>query len=634
MDEALDPETRKDSQQADLFAALRRRAEEYLVQGSRADRLGVKDADVVRLLHELEVHQIELELQNDELRETQANLEIASERLQHLYDFAPMGYLTLDDQGRVEQANLTLARMLEMDRRLLLHAGLGTFVHRDDQTEYYLFRRRLVASDEQTACEVRLGSRLKPHFWARLEGGPWPEDPDGPSRLIAVSDVTDRRLAEEALKELNQELEHRVRERTQQLGDANRQLRERTQQLDDSNRQLWGYKDELEQRVGDRTRDLEALLEISRNVVSTLDLEQVVGLILECLQRTVGFTACGLYELDGGILRALDYRGPLPRAEALGLEFPLALAAGIPDAIARRAPVIIEDVAGDSPEANAWRAAAIPAQRALLGTCRSWMAMPLFARGRPIGVLRMVHEQPAYFDAQRAGMAAAIANQTAAALENARLYRQAQTVAAVEERQRMARELHDSVAQVLFSIVLAAETLGTMPEGGSLAVSPIVERILALCKTGMTEMRAVIAALRPEALRVDGLIGMLEREIEGLRARGDIDLAAHLPCEPHVSLETKEVAYRITQEALRNVFRHAGARHAALRLAVEGDALLIEVTDDGSGFDPSVEYPGVGLRSMRERVAALHGTLQIESAPGRGARIRAELPVDPQHPQG
>jgi GAF domain-containing protein len=133
------------------------------------------------------------------------------------------------------------------------------------------------------------------------------------------------------------------------------------------------------------------------------------------------------------------------------IELPLDSVAGIRQVVELGKPLIIPDLAADAPEANDWRARAHAAQRTLLAGARSWMAAPLLAKAEAIGALRLDHHQAGYFTEQHAELALAIANQTATAVENARLYQQAQQLAALEERQRLARDLHDSVAQTFYS---------------------------------------------------------------------------------------------------------------------------------------------------------------------------------------
>jgi signal transduction histidine kinase len=149
-----------------------------------------------------------------------------------------------------------------------------------------------------------------------------------------------------------------------------------------------------------------------------------------------------------------------------------------------------------------------------------------------------------------------------------------------------------------------------------------------LAKAGLAEMRALIFELRPESLATEGLIAALEKQAASVQARHE--LAVYLTLcdeEPDAPLEVKEAVYRIAQEALNNTVKHAQAERVELRLEQDADEILLEVRDDGGGFDPESSFPGhLGLKSMRERVARLGGTLRIESAPGEGTRIRAQIP--------
>jgi signal transduction histidine kinase len=226
-------------------------------------------------------------------------------------------------------------------------------------------------------------------------------------------------------------------------------------------------------------------------------------------------------------------------------------------------------------------------------------------------------------------LALAVASQAAVAIENARLYQQAQELAAVEERQRLARELHDSVSQALYGIALGARTARTqLDRDPARAVEP-VEYVLSLAEAGLAEMRALIFELRPESLELEGLVAGLEKQAAALRARHHVDVTADLCPEPDVSLRVKEAISRIAQEALHNTVKHARASHVDLSLSYDNGEIIIEIRDDGAGFDPGGEFPGhLGLRSMRERAAKFGGTLRIDSEPGAGTRIVASVRVE------
>jgi signal transduction histidine kinase len=159
-------------------------------------------------------------------------------------------------------------------------------------------------------------------------------------------------------------------------------------------------------------------------------------------------------------------------------------------------------------------------------------------------------------------------------------------------------------------------------------VNEWLEYVLSLAEAGLTEMRALIFELRPESLQNEGLIPALTRQVAAIQARHE--LALHLSLcddEPDAPLEVKEAVYRIAQEALNNTVKHAHAGRVELRLEQDAGGILLDFRDDGEGFDPADTFPGhLGLKSMRERVASLSGTLEIESAPGEGTRIRAQIP--------
>jgi signal transduction histidine kinase len=208
------------------------------------------------------------------------------------------------------------------------------------------------------------------------------------------------------------------------------------------------------------------------------------------------------------------------------------------------------------------------------------------------------------------------------------LYTQAQDLAALQERQRLARELHDSISQALYGISLGAHTAREALESESgQAIEPeqaiaAIEYVVTLAEAGLAEMRALIFELRPESLETEGLVAALGRQVAVLRTRYKLSVEADLGDEPKLPLERKEVLYRIAQEALHNIVKHARATAVVLGLTNQKDEMILEIHDNGKGFDPTGSFPGhLGLASMRERVAKVGGTLSIESAPGQGTDV-------------
>jgi signal transduction histidine kinase len=212
------------------------------------------------------------------------------------------------------------------------------------------------------------------------------------------------------------------------------------------------------------------------------------------------------------------------------------------------------------------------------------------------------------------------------------LSEQAQELASLQERQRLARELHDSVSQSLYGISLGAHTAREALESDpGEAIAPL-EYVISLAEAGLAEMRALIFELRPESLATEGLITALTKQVVILRTRYKLTVDAQLGEEPALSLERKHALYRIAQEALHNIVKHAHASTVLLRLDRQDDELVLEVRDDGRGFDPAEPFTGhLGLRSIQERAARLGGTCSIESAPAHGTYLRVCIPAREEH---
>jgi PAS domain S-box-containing protein len=382
----------------------------------------------------------------------------------------------------------------------------------------------------------------------------------------------------------------------------------------------------LEQRVEERTRELTALLEASRNLAATLELTPLLSALLTQLKTVIPYAGAGIAILeDDETLRMLDYVGPAPREKML-VEIPLDRESGYREVVRCQEPYIIDDIWGDA----AWVQGVRDqwSEEQLSEEVRSWLGVPLIAKGRLIGVLRLDHGEPGYFTQAHGRLALAFADQAAAAIENARLYEQAQQLAVLEERQRLARELHDSVSQALYGMTLGARTARALVAQDPGRAVEALDYVLSLTEAAFAEMRALIFELRPNSLAEEGLVAALTRQAELLRARHHLQVETEFCPEPELPLSVKTALYRIGQEALNNVVKHARATRVTLRLVQEPEAMLLQVEDDGTGFDAGGTFPGhLGLRSMRERAEGAGGTLEVMERPGGGAVIRARIPL-------
>ena len=212
------------------------------------------------------------------------------------------------------------------------------------------------------------------------------------------------------------------------------------------------------------------------------------------------------------------------------------------------------------------------------------------------------------------------ANQLAVALQGAELR-------AVQERQRLARDLHDSVSQALYAIVLDIATARRIGGADPSRLEAILKDAHSLAEAGLAEMRALIFELRPEFLSQEGLVGALRRQVEAVRARHQLAITLNASDEPEAVPAIKEALYRVGQEALNNAAKHAGAQAVLITLEANSGELVLRVRDDGRGFPAGKSFPGhLGLRSMRERAASVGGVVAISSAPGRGTEVTFRVP--------
>ena len=222
-----------------------------------------------------------------------------------------------------------------------------------------------------------------------------------------------------------------------------------------------------------------------------------------------------------------------------------------------------------------------------------------------------------------------LAAHAAIAITNARLQEQARELSVVAERNRLALELHDAVSQKLFGLVLSAEAAGTLLDRDPAAARDQVERLQALAQDALEELRSLVFELRPLDLELDGLGGALRKHVglvgrlEGLEI--ELTIENEPPADPARDLEV----LRIAQEAIQNAVKHSHASHVTVVLRGDGNRLLLEIEDDGVGFDPAAEgirSRRLGLTSMEERAERLGGTLEIRSAAGAGTTVRLEAP--------
>jgi signal transduction histidine kinase len=367
-----------------------------------------------------------------------------------------------------------------------------------------------------------------------------------------------------------------------------------------------------------RRHQADTLLRVASTVGSTLELDQVLVRVLDQLRQVVDYDSASVQLLEEGELQIIAGQGFTDTEQVLGIVFPRSeefpnwkvVDEGRPLNLAD-APVLYP-VLRQPPHSHT----------------RSWLGVPLCVQKRVIGIIALDRQQLGGYTEEEVRMATAFADLAALAMENARLYRQAEQLAVVRERERLARELHDSVTQSLYSLTLLAEAGGRLVGAGELErVAGYLARLGDISQQALKEMRLLVYQLRPLVLRREGLVGALQQRLDAVERRAGVNVRLLVEGEIGLSASAEEGLYRIAQEALNNALKHAAATSVTVTVRARGNQAELEVMDDGTGFDPGAlsDKGGMGLISMRERAEKMGGALAILSRPGEGTRIKVAV---------
>jgi signal transduction histidine kinase len=259
-----------------------------------------------------------------------------------------------------------------------------------------------------------------------------------------------------------------------------------------------------------------------------------------------------------------------------------------------------------------------------------FLGMPIVERGRILGALFLANKTVAGgFTESDQELLGLLANHAAIALVNARLHERSRELSIVEERNRIARELHDAVAQKLFSLRLTAEAAAALLERDPARAAAELATLRGLAAGAVEELRGVVIGLRPVDLAGDGLDMALRKQVELLDRVHEPRVRYASQTVPRLAAAREEAVYRVAQEALHNALRHARPGHVEVRLAGRDGGVVLEVSDDGMGFDPTAEAAArrLGLASMRERARSAGGRLAVTSRPRAGTTVRLEVPA-------
>jgi signal transduction histidine kinase len=364
-----------------------------------------------------------------------------------------------------------------------------------------------------------------------------------------------------------------------------------------------------------RTERLELIARVGQRIAAQLDPNELFATTVQELHGRLGYDHASLFLLDPEAPTWLVKRASASHWQGHPIGYRVSIERGIMGAAARqRRPELVNDVTADT------RYAAVPGADEL----RAELATPILLGDRLLGILdvagvsRLGQEDVAAIQI--------IGDQLAVAIENARLAERGQQLAVLDERRRLARELHDSVSQSLFSMSLLAQVLPDLWEIDRAEARATLSQIRDMTRGALAEMRALLFELRPAALGEQGLAHALREQAASLGGRIGIPVDVDVARDPALPGSVEQAFFRIAQEALANAARHAQAQRVLVTL--NGSApVRLAIADDGQGFQIDAIGEGrFGLISMRERAAAVGARLQVHSKPGQGTEIVVEWP--------
>jgi ligand-binding sensor domain-containing protein/signal transduction histidine kinase len=391
---------------------------------------------------------------------------------------------------------------------------------------------------------------------------------------------------------------------------------------------------ELVKKVEQRTYELATLNTISEVVNRSLDLTEILNAALDKtieVMRMDGGLAYRLEETDSGtsdgpLLRLLAHRGVSDEYINIVKVLPL------------HATLIGETVKTGRPDVRLVNDHPNPQIRKAIEQARVRLAInvPLLVQGKLVGALTLATWEMREITQEELSLLMAISQQVGMAVVNAQLYEQAEQTAIIAERTRLARELHDSVTQLLYSVTLYAEAAAELLDSGETATAASHLRELRdTSQEALREMRLLIFELHRPALAQGGLAAALQARLDAVERRGGMHAELLVEGEEMIGHPIQEELYNIAHEALNNVLKHAHANSVRIQLRFGDIETEMEISDDGVGFEstPVGTGGGFGIPGMQERSQKIGGTLHINSSPGKGTTVVVRVPVNiREHP--
>ncbi len=420
--------------------------------------------------------------------------------------------------------------------------------------------------------------------------------------LGTFTDITSRIEAEAELQSTLEDLDERVRERTSELSRANQTLRREVEE-----------RVRLEAQERAQRSHAEALRDTAAAVARSLQLDDVIEQVLIGVER--------LCDHERSYVAFYDNEGVL---ELAGERYPGRPDRGAPEPHTR----ITDPLGGWSPPEETGEdgsSGAAAGGRAAMSKVNGAVVLPLEAAERALGCLVIEPRQGQDLSDSDVDRLAILADQASSAISNSRSLVMARSLAALEERQSLANDLHDSVSQTLWTATLLAETLARASDL-SAEQRDRADRLHALTAGALSEMRTLLLELRPSVIEETPFADLVQQLVSAFESRRRAKCVVHLDREVEPLPTVKVALYRILQESLNNVSRHADAESVHISVEVTGDVLEMRVRDDGEGFEMGSASEHFGLRIMAERADAIGASLHVDSRLGEGTTVSVSVP--------
>lgn len=378
----------------------------------------------------------------------------------------------------------------------------------------------------------------------------------------------------------------------------------------------------LEKLASDRAKDLGALYNVISAASGSFKVDEVVRHMLEQVLLILDSTEGAVLTVDeGGLYFKVISRIGLEEVVEKFKSSPIqnTVEGGI---VETAKPLLIEDLADVKSGKHPQR---------MLDDHYSYLGLPMRTHGRVTGVLLTIRKYTPFIQ-EEIILVSSIADHMALILDNLNLYQLYEQAAVLEERSRLARDLHDSATQSLYSVTLYAEASRTLIDKGNIEQSrQYLDRMIQTAKMALQEMRLLVYELRPVAIEQDGLAVALRKRLESVESRAGIQTQIEVDNLFNLSVQEEENLFWIAMEALNNSLRHASASQVSIYLKSNSDEVLLSVRDNGKGFnlEKGRQSGGMGLQNMQHRAKKIGGHLEILSTPGKGVAVNVHLPQSP-----